>query len=69
MDKKTGVVKWFNSAKGFGFIVHEGNDYFVHFDKIMMDGYKHLVAGQQVSFKEEKTAKGFSAFDVEPEAT
>ena len=49
----TGHVKWFNNAKGYGFILpeDESGDYFVHFSSIVMDGYKTLKAGQAVSFE------------------
>ena len=48
-----GQVKWFNNAKGFGFILpeDESEDYFVHYSSIVMDGYKTLKAGQAVSFE------------------
>ena len=47
-----GKVKWFNSEKGFGFIEREeGNDVFVHFSAIMMDGYKTLTEGMDVQFE------------------
>lgn len=61
-----GKVKWFNSAKGFGFIEYEGNDYFVHFKNILMEGYKSLAEGEDVRFSPEKTERGFSAVEVEP---
>ena len=49
-----GKVKWFNNAKGFGFIVEDGceNDIFAHYSTIVMDGYKTLKAGQDVTFDE-----------------
>lgn len=47
-----GTVKWFNNEKGFGFLIGEnGKDYFVHFKKILMDGFKTLQAGQLVEFE------------------
>lgn len=47
----TGTVKWFDDAKGFGFIEREdGDDLFVHFSEIQMDGFKTLDEGQAVSF-------------------
>ena len=48
----TGTVKWFNNAKGYGFILPEsgGEDLFAHFSTIAMEGYKTLKAGQQVSY-------------------
>jgi len=46
-----GTVKWFNATKGYGFITsEEGNDVFVHFSAIQMDGFKTLEEGQNVSF-------------------
>ncbi|KOO05298.1 transcriptional regulator [Vibrio nereis] len=51
----TGTVKWFNNAKGFGFICPEGEDgdVFAHYSTIQMDGYRTLKAGQQVTFEVE----------------
>lgn len=62
----SGVVKWFNNAKGFGFINEEGkdDDVFVHFSVIPLDGYKKLSAGQSVQFEFEKTNKGLMATSV-----
>lgn len=45
-----GTVKWFNNAKGFGFIQAGGKDYFVHFSEIQADGFKELAEGQKVEF-------------------
>ncbi|TFV90617.1 cold-shock protein [Blastococcus sp. CT_GayMR16] len=54
-----GTVKWFNSEKGFGFIaVDGGQDVFVHYSAIQMDGYKSLEEGQRVSFEVVQGAKG-----------
>lgn len=64
-----GVVKWFNSERGYGFIVREGdesNEYFVHFSYINMDGYKTLRAGQEVTFELVETEKGVQAQNVTP---
>lgn len=56
---KTGVVKWFNNEKGFGFISVEGEgDVFVHFSAITGDGYKTLEEGQSVEFEVVDGAKG-----------
>lgn len=64
-DRTTGTVKWFNNAKGFGFITHEeGKDVFVHFRAITGDGYKTLDEGQQVEFKLTEGPKGLQAEDV-----
>ena len=60
-----GKVKWFNSENGFGFIEREeGNDVFVHFSAIMMDGYKTLTEGMDVQFEVVDGAKGPQAANV-----
>lgn len=60
-----GVVKWFNDAKGFGFIEHEnGDDVFVHFSAIAGDGFKSLGEGQAVSFEVVQGTKGPQATNV-----
>jgi len=60
-----GTVKWFNAAKGFGFISREGgDDVFVHFKAIQADGYKTLNEGDKVEFEIEETPKGLSAAKV-----
>ncbi|BBP71653.1 hypothetical protein PHLH6_36570 [Pseudomonas sp. Seg1] len=76
-----GKVKWFNNAKGFGFIntdTHEGRDedgkeidFFAHYSAIEMDGYKTLKAGQQVKFDIVQGPKGLHAIKIqnEPAAT
>lgn len=55
----TGIVKWFNAEKGYGFISNEngGEDIFVHFSAIVSDGYKTLSEGQKVVFDIEKDAR------------
>ncbi|ASJ71484.1 cold-shock protein [Granulosicoccus antarcticus] len=65
----TGTVKWFNEAKGFGFVTQEGGgeDVFVHFSAITGDGFKTLAEGQKVSFDVEDGAKGPQATSVKPE--
>lgn len=64
-EKITGKVKWFNATKGFGFIESGGNDYFVHFNSIRMEGFKSLLDGQDVIFLPSKTERGLSALEVE----
>lgn len=60
-----GKVKWFNDAKGFGFIEQEtGEDVFVHFSSIQMDGFKTLAEGQMVEFDVSSGAKGLHASNV-----
>jgi CspA family cold shock protein len=60
-----GVVKWFNDAKGFGFIEQEnGPDVFVHFSAIQVEGFKSLVQGQRVSFEVNESNKGPQASNV-----
>ena len=62
---KTGVVKWFNNEKGFGFISVEGEgDVFVHFSAITGDGYKSLEEGQNVEFEVVEGATGPQAANV-----
>jgi|TARA_Y100001968_G_C18989758_1_gene540841 CspA family cold shock protein len=54
-----GTVKWFNSAKGYGFIQgSDGTDYFAHFQEIQSDGYRTLKEGQAVTFEAEEGDKG-----------
>jgi len=61
----TGTVKWFNAAKGFGFIAREsGEDVFVHFKEIVGDGYKSLNEGDKVSFEVTQGPKGLQATKV-----
>ena len=63
----TGIVKWFNNAKGYGFILpDEGQtDVFAHYSAINMEGYKTLKAGQSVRFKVEAGPKGIHAVAIE----
>lgn len=62
----TGTVKWFNNAKGFGFILPDngGEDLFAHYSSIDMDGYRTLKAGQPVDFEIEKSDKGLHAKQI-----
>ena len=60
-----GKVKWFNDAKGYGFIEQEGGeDVFVHFSSIQMDGFKTLAEGQVVEFEVQQGDKGLHATNV-----
>jgi CspA family cold shock protein len=62
---ETGIVKWFNSSKGYGFISREeGEDVFVHYRSIEGDGYKSLDEGDEVSYKVEQGDKGLQAVNV-----
>ncbi len=62
----TGQVKWFNNAKGFGFILPDGggSDLFAHYSAITMEGYKTLKAGQVVSFEIIEGPKGLHATNI-----
>lgn len=63
--KEQGIVKWFNAAKGFGFIQRQsGEDVFVHFSAIQGDGYKSLNEGQAVEFEVTRGPKGLQAANV-----
>jgi cold shock protein len=65
--RETGTVKWFNDAKGFGFISREnGEDVFVHFRAIQAQGFKSLKEGQKVSFTVVQGQKGLQADAVQP---
>lgn len=62
-----GTVKWFNSEKGYGFIVtEEGQDVFVHFSAIQTDGFKTLDEGQNVEFEIKDSPRGPQAINVVP---
>ena len=63
----TGTVKWFNNAKGYGFLTpDEGDqDIFIHFSAITMDGYKTLKEGQTVEFELEEGPKGLHAANLQ----
>lgn len=62
----TGSVKWFNNAKGYGFVRPDtgGDDLFVHYSYIQMDGYKSLKAGQFVQFDIQASGNGFHAINL-----
>jgi cold shock protein len=64
-ERVTGTVKWFNGAKGFGFIAREGGeDVFVHYTAIRGEGFKNLEEGQSVEFEVTQGKKGLQATDV-----
>jgi len=66
MSAVTGSVKWFNEAKGFGFLEQDnGQDVFVHFSAISGSGFKTLAEGQRVKFNVEQGPKGPQASDVQ----
>ena len=66
-ERIIGTVKWFNATKGYGFIGRDsGEDVFVHFSAIKMDGYRRLKEGDQVEFSVEEGPKGLQAADVVP---
>jgi len=65
VDRLKGTVKWFNNAKGFGFIGHDGGaDVFVHYSAIASDGYKSLTEGDAVEFEITQGQKGPQAANV-----
>ncbi|WP_430462549.1 cold shock domain-containing protein CspD [Thalassolituus sp. LLYu03] len=63
---KTGKVKWFNNAKGYGFILADDSneDLFAHYSMIQMDGYRTLKAGQAVEFETKPSDKGTHAINI-----
>ena len=65
-DRVTGTVKWFNGAKGYGFIAPDdgGEDVFVHFSAIQSEGYRNLDEGDRVEFTVEQGQKGLQATNV-----
>ena len=64
-ERIVGTVKWFNAAKGYGFLGREGgDDVFVHFSAINMDGYRRLMKDQPVEFSVEDGPKGLQASEV-----
>ena len=65
--REKGTVKWFNGAKGYGFIQRStGEDVFVHYSAISANGFKSLQEGQAVQFNVVKGPKGWQAADVQP---
>ncbi|MAZ45784.1 MAG: cold shock domain protein CspD [Gammaproteobacteria bacterium] len=67
----TGQVKWFNNAKGYGFILSDegGEDLFAHYSSIEMDGYKTLKSGQRVEFDRVEGDKGYHATNIRASST
>lgn len=66
-DREVGTVKWFHNGKGYGFITREeGEDIFVHFSEVQMEGYKKLEEGQEVEFTVAEGEKGLQAQEVIP---
>lgn len=68
MSMQTGTVKWFNDAKGFGFIAPDdgGADLFAHFQDIQSTGFKSLQENQRVSFERGSSPKGDKATNIQP---
>jgi CspA family cold shock protein len=67
-ERISGTVKWFNAAKGYGFLGRDnGEDVFVHYTAIQMDGYRRLEQGQMVEFSVEEGPKGLQAVNVVPQ--
>lgn len=65
VERISGTVKWFNGAKGYGFIAREeGGDVFVHYSAIRGEGFRNLEEGQHVEFSVEHDSKGPRASDV-----
>jgi len=66
-EREVGTVKWFHNGKGYGFITRkEGEDIFVHYSEIEMEGYKKLEEGQEVEFTVAEGDKGLQAQEVIP---
>jgi CspA family cold shock protein len=66
-ERIIGTVKWFNGSKGYGFLAQEGGeDVFVHYSAINMEGYRTLDEGQKVEFSIEEGPKGLQAVNVVP---
>jgi cold shock protein len=70
MERETGKVKWFNNAKGYGFIERaSGGDVFVHHSAIQMEGYRSLAEGETVTFTVTRGPKGLQAENVTKDET
>jgi CspA family cold shock protein len=66
-ERELGTVKWFNDAKGYGFIQRDGaDDVFVHYTAIQAPGFKSLQEGQRVEFEVEQGRRGLQAVNVQP---
>ncbi len=65
---QTGIVKWFDDGKGFGFITPDagGKDLFAHFSEIKADGFKSLAENQRVEFEVKQGQKGLQAANIKP---
>jgi CspA family cold shock protein len=68
MSNETGIVKWFNDGKGFGFITPDsgGKDLFAHFSEIQGTGFKSLAENQRVEFEVKQGQKGLQASNIRP---
>ena len=68
MTTETGIVKWFNDGKGFGFITPDsgGKDLFAHFSEIQGSGFKSLAENQRVEFEVKQGQKGLQASNIRP---
>ncbi len=68
MSSETGIVKWFNDGKGFGFITPDsgGKDLFAHYSEIKADGFKSLAENQRVEFEVKEGQKGLQATNIRP---